>query len=672
MPHGGVGRPHPRDDSRARRRRSLSTTAALASVLLALGAYSIIGTALTARAVHDHSRALHVDADFSEARGAITLEEVNLRHYQVEPSSAVRSRFVQAADSVDAALRLAVQHGLSGADRDATRLLGRQRDYRANAERLIALVAERDPGSLSLDGLNVTPAYYTLQEDVDTVSRAYHASAQQQAAEMQRAEIRMLIGTSVGFGLGLLLVGVIWRLVLSYQRRLVQDADASEHRSLHDPLTGLPNRRMFHERLTDTVRTSSGRHGDQVGVMIIDLDGFKPVNDTLGHQAGDQLLQEAGLRLAAGIRDGDLVARLGGDEFAVLLPGVADLAAAVEVADRLSDKIRQDFLLDVGSASVSASIGLTLGVPGVADDELLRQADAAMYRAKSAGGGVAVYDRRLDAVAPEEMSLFGELRALLDTGDPDGQLVLHFQPQVRIADGAVNAVEALVRWRHPTRGLLLPGAFLDIAASRGLEISLTYHLLDVAVAQAARWAATGNPLVVSVNVSPRCILHDDFLSRVSDATARVDLPRGVLQLELTESSVMTEPERVRTVLRQVRERGVLISVDDFGTGFSSLSQLRQLPADELKIDRSFVQGLAWDADGVVLVRSAIDLGHNLGLSVVAEGVEELEALAVLRDMGCDFAQGFALSRPVPAEDVPAACARASQVAGPHPASPHRG
>ncbi|KUL24124.1 putative bifunctional diguanylate cyclase/phosphodiesterase [Actinoplanes awajinensis] len=657
-----------RDDSRARRRHSLNTTAALASVLLALGSYTIIGTWLTTRAARDHSRALHVDADFTEARGAITLEEVNLRHYQVEPSSAVRSRFVQAADLVDSALNLAVRHGLPGADSEATRLLGRQREYRANAEQLMALVADGDPASLSFDGLSVTPSYYTLQQDVDTVSRAYHASAQRQAAEMQGAEMRMLIGTSVGFGVGLTLVGVIWRLVLSYQRRLVLDADASEYRSLHDPLTGLPNRRMFHEHLARAV--SSGGPDDQVGIMIIDLDGFKAVNDTLGHQAGDQLLQAVGGRLLTGVRDGDLAARLGGDEFAVLLPGVADLAAAAEVADRLVDEIRHDFLLDVGPASVSASIGLTIGGVGADDDELLRQADAAMYRAKSAGGGVAVHDPILDAVAPDEMALFGELRALLETGDPDGQLTLYFQPQVRLTDGTVTAVEALVRWRHPARGLLLPAAFLDIAASRGLATPLTYHLLDIAVAQAARWSATAEPLVVSVNVSPRCLLHDGFLARVCAAIAAAGLPRGMLRLELTESGVLGESERARTVLRQAREQGIMISVDDFGSGSSSLSQLRQLPADEFKIDRSFVRGLASDPDDVVMMRSAIDLGHNLGMSVVAKGVEELEALTVLRDLGCDLAQGFVLSRPVPADEVPAACARAGRHAAPARAGRH--
>ena len=635
---------------------------------MALGTYSIIGTALTTKAAHDHSRALTVDADFSEARGAITLEEVNLRHYQVQQSSAVRNRFVLAADAVDIALHLAVREGLPDAGREATRLLKRQRDYRAAAERLIDMVTDRDPSDFSFDALTVTPAYYTLEQDVAVVSRAYHASAQRQAAEMQRAEVHMLIGTSFGFGMGLTLVAVIWRMVLSYQRRLMQDADASEHLSLHDPLTGLPNRRMFHERLATSMSARSGRRDDHIGIMIIDLDGFKAVNDTLGHHAGDQLLQEVGHRLRAGIRDGDLVARLGGDEFAVLLAGIVDLAAAAEMAHRLADKVRRDFVLDVGPAAVSASIGLSIaGVAGVAGDALLRQADAAMYRAKSAGGGVAVYDPRLDAETPEEMTLFGELRTLLDTGDPDNQLVLYFQPQVSTADGAVHAVEALVRWRHPTRGLLLPAAFLDIATSRGLEIPLTYHLLDVAVAQAARWNSAGNQLVVSVNVSPRCLLHEEFLPRVRAAVASVELPRGILQLELTESSVMIEPERSRAILRQIRDQGIMISVDDFGTGFSSLSQLRQLPADELKIDRSFVLGLAHDSEDVVLVRSAIDLGHNLGLSVVAEGVEDLEALAVLREMGCDLAQGFALSRPVPADDLLAACDQASRTAGRRPA-----
>jgi EAL domain-containing protein (putative c-di-GMP-specific phosphodiesterase class I) len=283
-----------------------------------------------------------------------------------------------------------------------------------------------------------------------------------------------------------------------------------------------------------------------------------------------------------------------------------------------------------------------------------------MYRAKSNGGGVAVYDPQVDADTSDRMVLFGELRALLDAGDPDRQLVPFFQPQIRIADATVTAVEALARWWHPTRGLLMPGVFLPVAEARGLEIPLTYHIIDVAVAQAAVWQDAGTPLVVSVNVSPRCLLDPQFVPRVRAALATSGLAPGLLQLELTETSVMTEPERSRETLRQIRDHGVKVSIDDFGTGFSSLAQLKQLPADELKIDRTFVRELANDPEDVVLVRTAIDLAHNLNLTVVAEGVEGLDALALLAELGCDLAQGFVLSRPVPAEEVPQACVRAQQ------------
>nr|WP_277349823.1 EAL domain-containing protein [Planosporangium thailandense] len=472
----------------------------------------------------------------------------------------------------------------------------------------------------------------------------------------------MLIGTSVGFGLGFILVALIWRVVLGYQRRLAQHADVNEHLALHDALTGLPNRAMFHRRLTGALQRLRLAPGSHVALMILDLNGFKAVNDTLGHQAGDQLLAEAGRRLRASAREGDLVARLGGDEFAVLLPDVGGVPEATKVADRIAETLREDFLLDAGPAAVSGSIGVAVGPIHGVSEELIRHADAAMYRAKSSGGGVAVYDPEVDADTPDRMVLFGELRALLDAGDPEQQLVPYFQPQIRIADGTVTAVEALVRWRHPTRGLLMPGAFLPIAEARGLEIPLTYHMIDVAVAQAAAWQQAGAPLVVSVNVSPRCLLDPDFVLRVRAALDATGLAPGLLQVELTETSVMTEPERSREALRQVREYGVKVSIDDFGTGFSSLSQLKQLPADELKIDRTFVQELANDPDDVVLVRSAIDLAHNLGLSVVAEGVEELDALVLLGDLGCDLAQGFALSRPVPADELPKASVQAHRAA----------
>ncbi|MEV1286567.1 EAL domain-containing protein [Micromonospora sp. NPDC049679] len=654
---GGTG-----DEPRSRRRRSLATTGALASVLLALSGYTIIGTALTTSAAREHSQALSVDGWFGEARSAVALEEVHARHYQVEPSAAVRLRYVGAANAANQALGRVTMAGTGAAARDASRLLARQAAYRELTDRLLDMVADRDPARTSFDRLEVTPAYYQLQHDIDSVTRAYHASAQVQAAALRRAQVRMLVGTSIGFGLGFVLVALIWRVVLGYQRRLAQHAEFNERLAMHDPLTGLPNRAMFHRRLTSVLKQLTSSPDSQMALMILDLNGFKAVNDTLGHQAGDQLLAETGRRLSASAREGDLVARLGGDEFAILLSRVVGVADATRVADRIVHTLREDFLLDAGAAAVSGSIGVAVGPMHGTNEELVRHADAAMYRAKSGGGGVAVYDPQVDAETPDQMVLFGELRALLDAGDPGRQLVPFFQPQIRIADAIVTAVEALARWRHPTRGLLMPGTFLPIAEGRALEIPLTYHILDVAVAQAAAWQDDGAPLVVSVNVSPRCLLDPQFVPRVKAALAASGLAPGLLQLEVTETSVMTEPERSRETLRQVRDHGVQVSIDDFGTGFSSLSQLKQLPANELKIDRTFVRELANDPEDVVLVRSAIDLAHNLGLSVVAEGVEGLDALALLAELGCDVAQGFALSRPVPAEELPQACVRAHQQA----------
>jgi EAL domain-containing protein (putative c-di-GMP-specific phosphodiesterase class I) len=294
-------------------------------------------------------------------------------------------------------------------------------------------------------------------------------------------------------------------------------------------------------------------------------------------------------------------------------------------------------------------------------DELVRHADYAMYRAKSSGGGVAFYDPSTDLAAPDKMGLYGELRALVDAGDPGGQLAMYYQPQVRISDGTVNSVEALVRWLHPSRGTLMPDDFLALAESRGLEIPLTYHLLATAVDQAVAWHRAGTPMIVSVNVSPRCLLDSGFATEVLGIVNKRALPPRLLRLEITEKSVITDPERAVSALRAVHDFGIQISVDDYGTGFSSLAQLKRLPADELKIDRSFVYNLTADTGDEVLVRSTVALGHDLGMSTVAEGVEDLAALALLGELGCDYAQGFVLSPAVPAAELAEACRRAERL-----------
>jgi diguanylate cyclase (GGDEF)-like protein len=656
-PDAGVGLA--RDTGGARWRRSVGPTAALGAVLLALAAYVILATLNSASIARHQAQVLAIDALFAEARTSIALEEVHLRHYQVEPSVAVRVRFGRSADAATAALAKVRDTGPQQAREHAQRLHDEQIEYRRLAVLLMAKVTDQDPEQGPYDRLYVTPAHYVLQQDVDDVSRTYHREAQLQAENLRRAHVRMLIGTSVGFGVGLALVAMIWRMMLGYQRRLIQQADSSEHQALHDPLTGLPNRVLFAQRLNAAV--SAGER-TRVALMAIDLNGFKAVNDTLGHAAGDQLLMETGRRLSLAARRGDVVARLGGDEFAILLPDMPDAETAVQIGHRLAEALREDFLLDDGPAAVSGSVGIALSPAPGGEAELMRHADAAMYRAKAAGGGVVLYDAAVDAELPDRMTLYADLRALLDAGDPDGQLRLYYQPQVSLRDGSVTGVEALVRWQHPGRGLLPPKDFLTIAETRGLEVLLTYHLLDVAVRQAARWRAEGQPLAVAVNVSPRCLLDGDFVAQVRRTVGRHHLPPHLLRLEVTETSIMTDPERAIAALRDVHEFGVSVSIDDFGTGFSSLAQLKRLPAHELKIDQTFVRALRPGSEDELVVRSAIDLAHNLGLSVVAEGVEDVATLVALRGLACDYAQGFVLSRPVPVDQVMAACDRSRQLA----------
>ncbi|GIE35721.1 hypothetical protein Ait01nite_087660 [Actinoplanes italicus] len=643
------------------RGRSLLMTVALAVVLLALAGYVLQGTADTTRATEQQSAALIVDMKFTEARIAVAMQEVNLRHYQVEPSVAVRSRFEKVVAEAERNLTEIAETSGDRARQDARRLLTGQVAYRKLAEQLIAKVADSDPDFMQFDRLQVTPAFYSLQNDVDDVSRAYHEYAQQEVTRLGDAQGRLLLGTAMGFGVGLTLVAMIMRMVLGYQRRLVVQAADSRHQAMHDPLTGLPNRALFQQKLQKSLAAAE-RGGGRTAMMVIDLDGFKAVNDTMGHHAGDQVLIEAGRRLSGHVGAPGVVARLGGDEFAVLLPRVSGLPEATALAEQLVAELNRDFVLGDRPAAISGSLGVALGpAEGAADaGELFRHADAAMYRAKRHGGGVAVYDPGTDAGEQDDrMQLFADLRLLLDTGDPEGQLQLHYQPQVRLSDGRVGAVEALVRWRHPSRGVVMPATLLPIAERGGLEIGLTYHLLTVAARQTAAWLAGGWRCRVSFNVAPGALRDERFAETVLATIDAAGLPPELLRLELTETGIMADSG---TALRRLSDSGVTVSVDDFGTGFSSLVQLRDVPADELKIDRLFVGSLAEGTPDEVMVRSSIDLGHNLGLEVVAEGVEDVATLVRLRQMSCDHAQGFVLSHPVPAGELPDACRAAETVA----------
>ena len=424
-----------------------------------------------------------------------------------------------------------------------------------------------------------------------------------------------------------------------------------EHASLHDSLTGLPNRKYL-LRDADEALTSARQTGTGLALCLLDLDRFKEVNDTLGHQVGDRLLQLVAARLSGAVRPTDTVARLGGDEFAVMLRDV-DAAEAETLARRLLESFDDVFAGDGMFFDLDASIGVALH-PQHADsfESLLRRADVAMYLAKHDRNGVRMYDPAQDRHSTERLALLGELRRAID----DGQLVLHYQPKAELATGRVVGVEALVRWYHPTRGQIPTDVFVPLAEQTGLMRPLTDHVVRAAVSQIAAWRAAGldSPaFTVAINVSVRD-LHDPQFSAALRATCeREGVPASALQLEITEGTLIDDPARTEDVLRELAEFGVALSLDDFGTGYSSLRHLKRLPVREIKIDRSFIQRLHLDADDAAIVRSIIDLGDALGLRVVAEGVETLETWRRLAAMGCDEAQGWYLAHPMPAASATA-------------------
>ena len=424
-------------------------------------------------------------------------------------------------------------------------------------------------------------------------------------------------------------------------RRARLQAVANEHAALHDPVTELPNRVLFHDRIHQAI-ARAGRDGTGVAVMMLDLDRFKEINDTLGHHNGDLLLCMLGVRLTAAVRASDSVARLGGDEFAVLV----DADGALETAARLRAAISERAELAGIGVEPEASVGIALSPHHAADpEELLRRADVAMYAAKRAHSGVAVYSEEIETYSLERLELIADLRGAIEAGE----IVLHFQPTARLDDGRVVGVEALARWDHPERGFLYPDAFIPAAELTGLMRPLTFHVLDVALAQCARWREQGHALGVSVNVSTRNLLDLTLPDIVSELLDVHGVPPEQLELEITETTIMADPPRVKAVLARLAALGVTLAVDDFGTGYTSLAWLRELPLTTLKIDKSFVLNMGCDEGHAVIVRSTVQLGRSLGLRVIAEGVEERECWNELRALGCDVAQGYLLSRPQPAD-----------------------
>jgi diguanylate cyclase (GGDEF)-like protein len=453
----------------------------------------------------------------------------------------------------------------------------------------------------------------------------------------------------VVFAALLLVYLAVFQVAAWASRPLRAHAVVTAHQAGHDALTGLPNRMLFGDRVAEAV-AAARESGHKVAVMIMDLDRFKEVNDTLGHHYGDALLQTTGERLVSAVGTAGMVARLGGDEFAVLLPKVSDASDAKVVARRVRAALEQPIVSDDLTLSVNASIGIALAPDhGEEVEALMQRADVAMYVAKTGHSGHEIYASEEDVHNPRRLALTNELSKAI----ADGDIALRFHPKMDTRTGEVAGVEVLARWEHHRFGVIAPDEFIPLAEHTGLIRPLTIHVIDRALHQCQMWRRSGLALTVAVNLSVRHLIDRELPEDIARLLRRRQLPASVLELEITESAIMANPRRTQEVLSRLREMGVALAIDDFGVGYSSLGHLRDLPVNHIKIDRSFVMGMDASESDANIVRATINLAQVLGLEVTAEGVETEAAFRRLAALGCDCIQGYWLTTPLPARDIPA-------------------
>jgi len=426
---------------------------------------------------------------------------------------------------------------------------------------------------------------------------------------------------------------------------ILKETSALEHQALHDPLTEMPNRKMFNDQMQREILDET--HADNHFILLlIDLDRFKEINDTLGHHIGDVVLQIAAVRLQNTLRNDDLVARLGGDEFGILLPNT-QINQATNIVKKILNAFQDPFVMEGHNLEIGLSIGIAeFPAHGSDVNILLQRADVAMYNAKQNRTGYAIYQSSEDNYTVSRLALMSELRQSMS----NESLSVYYQPKVNLITGEIDGAEALLRWNHEERGFIPPDEFIPLAEQTGLIQPLTYWVMEQAAKQCAIWKKNGHFLSVSVNVSVNCI-HDTLLpEKIIDIIDKYNLAASQIIIELTENVFMKDPVVCKKVLKKTDDKGIEISIDDFGTGYSSLSYLKQLPIKEIKIDRSFVLEMLADDNDAVIVQTTTDLAHNLGMRVVAEGVESLDIIKRLQAMGCDLAQGYYYSRPVNSSD----------------------
>jgi diguanylate cyclase (GGDEF)-like protein len=614
------------------------------SALAGMAWWSTASTARTTASVRDLDR---TSAMWGQVLLRVSVEYEALTDFQLATTSEGRQPLESALGSAVPELTWLAQHARPSEARQVAAVRDTYDTYSATLRQAVAAGRRGDRAQGALAAQQAALAASSLRKQVVANTVRKHEELSTYLSDVKRHTLRLRAAAIAVSSVDLSLLAVCAGVLLAYQRRAERQAVESRYRALHDALTGIGNRVLLGERMDEELRAAA-RRGRSVGLLLLDLDRFKEINDTLGHHHGDLLLQQVAHRLTAVVRDNDTVARLGGDEFAVLLPNVDNPPDALAIAERVRAAVVRPADLD----GITVDVGASIGVAVYPDDsgtaaELLRHADIAMYTAKRGRLGVARYDVDDDTGSSEQLSLASELQQAIGAG----QLVLHYQPKLRADTGVPCGVEALVRWQHPRRGLLGPGEFIELAEQSELILALTDQVLSMALRQHRAWRAQGLTVPVSVNTATRCLRDPGFPARVRALLAEHGTSPDQLTLEITESAVITNPAGAAAVLTKLRALGVRCSLDDFGTGYSSMAYLQTLPLSELKIDRRFVAAMTSSRRSTAIVVAVLGLARALELEAVAEGVEDAETWRCLADAGCEQVQGFHFSRPLPPNEL---------------------
>ena len=522
------------------------------------------------------------------------------------------------------------------------------------------------PALLAFTGLLMAGGGFVVWDVASAISRAAHLATATRVADLPTVPARKdEIGTLMtSFAKMLATIEQQTEEINQFPRRLDQLA----RQAFRDSLTSLPNRSLFMDRLAHAL-TRTERRGEQLAILFLDLDRFKVVNDSLGHGVGDQLLIGVSQRLASCLRPEDTIARLGGDEFAILIEDVKDDKAPTSVADRLTGELQQPFTVEGREVVITVSIGIAMSTAKrMTPEDILRDADLAMYHAKGKGKArYEIFDKSMNAPAQERMDLELDLRNAVARGE----FILHYQPILELPTGRIVEMEALVRWKHPQRGLLFPGDFVGLSEETGLIVPLGRWVLHEACRQTRQWqlATPGSNLAISVNLSARQLQQPGLVEEIAAVLRETRLDPGALRLEITETVVMHDAPTTLAKLEALKALGVQLAIDDFGTGYSSLGYLKRFPVDTLKIDRSFVKGIGQNVEDSAIVRAVITVAKSLGLSVTAEGIESADQLEQLRSLGCDHGQGYYFAKPMPSDRVPALLLTTAPWAGQRASSP---